>query len=110
MGPLCFFAGSHCIADDKRIALEESGVENLEAFLRDSFEEICTEYKLGDVSFHYGWTFHRAGPNISNRSRKAFGVVYVEEGIRVIEPRGGVSIESLCHWSPGARVRRTAQF
>lgn len=29
------------------------------------FQSDTSSYDLGDVSYHLGWTFHRAGPNVS---------------------------------------------
>jgi Phytanoyl-CoA dioxygenase (PhyH) len=103
MGPLSFYRGSHQIDHKKRVELEEGTQDNLSQFL-SSHSESTEPYSLGDVSFHYGWTFHRAGPNLSNIARNAFGIVYVADGVRVAQPRNGVPIEALAHWSPGAKV------
>ena len=39
-----------------------------------------------DGHYHTGWTFHRAGSNISTQSRKVMTVIYIEDGIRLIAP------------------------
>ena len=103
MGPLSFFVHSHQIESRARLELEEGDQKTLLTFL-SAFQESVAPYSLGDVSFHYGWTFHRAGPNLSDKPRNAFGIVYVADGVRVTQPRGGRSIAALSHWSPGAQV------
>ncbi len=42
--------------------------------------------KVGDVSFHYGWTLHAAGPNCSSKMREAMIGTYYADGMRVMKP------------------------
>ena len=37
----------------------------------------------GDCTFHFGWTIHGAGLNISNKVREAMIVTYYADGSRV---------------------------
>ena len=39
----------------------------------------------GDCTFHFGWTAHGAGPNLSERMREAMIVSFFADGTRVGE-------------------------
>ena len=41
----------------------------------------------GEVSFHSGWTFHRADGNSTDQPRKVMTVIYMDKDMRVIEPQ-----------------------
>lgn len=103
MGPLTFYEGSHLIDANTRAALEKSDQSALTTAL-SSFAQNTAHYAVGDISYHLGSTYHRAGENLSQIPRNAFGIVYVADGALVTEPRGGQRIEMLSHWSSGAKV------
>ena len=42
--------------------------------------------RLGDASFHLGWTLHRAKPNVTAQDREVMTVIWFADGARVIEP------------------------
>ncbi len=88
MGPLCFGRGSHLkhIARDVKIS-EESERIIAQAIRNEKIIEIQEPYALGDVSFHYGWTLHRAGGNTTEQPRKAHTVIYMDEQMRLKENR-----------------------
>ncbi|MGE0452531.1 MAG: hypothetical protein AB7O37_04955 [Vicinamibacteria bacterium] len=39
------------------------------------------------MSFHSGWTFHRAGANRSDRMREVFTVIYMDAEMRLAAPK-----------------------
>jgi hypothetical protein len=43
-------------------------------------------YDLGMVSFHNGWTFHRAEENCTATPRRVMTMIYIDADIRVAEP------------------------
>lgn len=43
-------------------------------------------FDLGEVSFHSGWTYHRAGANTSSKARKVMTMIYMDKDIKVINP------------------------
>ena len=88
MGPLCFGRGSHLkyIARDVKIS-DESERIIAQAIKKEKIIEIQEPYALGDVSFHSGWTLHRAGGNATEKSRKAHTVIYMDEQMRLKERR-----------------------
>ena len=51
------------------------------------FREVNEPFEVGEVSFHSGWTFHHTGANTSDRARAVMTVIYMADGIRLIEPR-----------------------
>ena len=88
MGPLCFGRGSHLkyIARDVKIS-DESERIIAQAIKKEKIIEIQVPYALGDVSFHSGWTLHRAGGNATEQSRQAHTVIYMDEQMRLKERR-----------------------
>ena len=105
MGSLSFYKGSQQLDDATRTRIcSESNEESAHAELLKHFPLQHLEYADGDVSFHRGWTFHRALGNQSDATRRALSVVYMSEDIRIVEPRDGTPLESLAPWCPGAVV------
>jgi hypothetical protein len=45
---------------------------------REGVVEVAEPYAAGDVSFHLGWTLHRAGPNTTTLPRKVHTVIYMD--------------------------------
>jgi hypothetical protein len=60
-------------------------------------------FELGDVSFHSGWTFHRAGGNSTTRPREVMTMIYMDEDIRLTEPRNKNHVLDLETWAPGLK-------
>ena len=57
---------------------------------------------MGDVSFHLGWTFHRAGPNQSTAPRSVMTIIYMDESMRLQAPANPVQASDHAMWCPGA--------
>ncbi len=85
MGPLAFAEASQTveIGRDKEISDES---EALLAAAMKQFTINEAPFELGEVSFHAGWTYHRAGANVSNKPRKVMTVIYMDKDIRIVEP------------------------
>src|SRR5690606_39195756 len=62
MGPMSFGRGSHLknIGRDIEISDESERIIR-EEIKREGLLEVTEPFGLGDVSFHTGWTLHRAG-------------------------------------------------
>lgn len=105
MGPLSFAAGSHrfpalrdrAISDDSERLIQE-------AMDRERFAYVQEPFALGDVSFHLGYTFHRAPANRSAEPRKVMTVIYMDRDITVAEPRNEAQREDRDQWLSEARV------
>ncbi len=87
MGALAFSAGSHRhdLGRDLPIS-EESEQEIARRLERAHLPTHVAPFGLGDVSFHAGWTFHRAGPNRTGRPRRVMTVIYFADGLRLAAP------------------------
>ena len=88
MGPLAFAAGSqHLVQRRKELGLE-IGDESERVIARSLTDcrKVEEPYALGDVSFHGGWTFHRAGPNTTSRQREIMTIIYMDADMILGEP------------------------
>src|SRR5262245_51551028 len=72
MGPLAFAVGSHRfdLGRDLNIS-DESEREIQRALAAHQFPIVDEPFELGEISFHLGWTFHRADPNNSAEPRRS---------------------------------------
>lgn len=106
MGPLAFAKGSHL----KRIGRElEIGDESEKLIASEvkqqGLQEVYEPYALGEVSFHYGWTLHRAGPNTTTQPRRVFTVIYMD-GQMKLTPRTPNHRNDWAAWTPSTHVGR----
>jgi ectoine hydroxylase-related dioxygenase (phytanoyl-CoA dioxygenase family) len=87
MGPLAFAAGSHRMEFGRDFEISDESERSLRRALESGrFKEVNEPFELGEVSFHSGWTFHHTGANTSAQARAVMTVIYMEDGIRLIEP------------------------
>lgn len=88
MGPLAFAAGSHRMTFGRDLEIGDESERSLRKALESGrFREVNEPFELGEVSFHSGWTFHHTGANSSSRARAVMTVIYMADGIRLVEPR-----------------------
>src|SRR5690554_1987714 len=70
MGPLAFYAGSQDVEFDRDLGISDESEREITANMQaHGFTIVDAPFDLGEVSFHLGWTFHRAGPIRSPRPR-----------------------------------------
>lgn len=87
MGPLAFAAGSHRMQFGRDLEISDESERSLRAAMESGrFKEVNEPFELGEVSFHSGWTFHHTGANASKQARAVMTVIYMADGIRLIEP------------------------
>ena len=77
------------------------------ALERAALPTVEEPFGLGEVSFHSGWTFHRAGPNRTERTREVMTVIYMDKGMRLAAPRNRNQELDRDAWCPGAAVGET---
>jgi len=88
MGALAFAAGSHQLEFGRDLEISDASEQSLnEALSAGRFREVNEPFELGEVSFHSGWTFHHTGENRSAQARAVMTVIYMADGIRLIEPQ-----------------------
>lgn len=78
MGPLAFCEKSHRFQLGRDLEISDESEMTLKEALR-KFHTEESAFDLGDVSFHAGWTFHRAGANATAKPREVMTVIYMEE-------------------------------
>ncbi len=100
MGPLAFAAGSQRILSGRHLAISDDSEREIGMTIKDcAINE--TPFDLGEVSFHAGWTFHRAGANRTARIRHVMTVIYLDGDATVAEPRSSFQVNDLANWMPG---------
>lgn len=105
MGPLAFSVGSQQFDFGRDLAISDESEKQIEAALHARGLPLNeTPFALGEVSFHYGWTFHRAGENKSAKARAVMTMIYIEDGIRLAAPKNQNQIADWETWMPGAQI------
>ncbi len=105
MGPLAFSAGSHRFSFGRDLEIsDESEARLQEALSKREFEHVVEPFDLGEVSFHAGWTFHRAGPNVTEIPRKVMTVIYMDAEMRLKAPTNSYQQNDWETWCPGAKI------
>lgn len=102
-GPLGFYAGSHREAFGRDLAISDESEREITRHLESrGFDFIEQPFALGDVSFHLGWTFHRAAPNRSGEARSVMTIIYMDRAMRLAEPANEMQRGDWRNWCPGA--------
>lgn len=105
MGPLEFAAGSHKIQQGRDLNISDESEKRIQQNLRvNNFEHIIEAFDLGEVSFHSGWIFHRAGANKTNQTRKVMTVIYMDAKARLKKPENENQKLDWERWCPGAEI------
>ncbi len=105
MGPLCFGRGSHRkhIGRDLEISAE-SEQQIRDEVKREKIVEIQEPFELGDVSYHLGWTLHRAGPNTTDTPRRVFTIIYMDSEMRLDQPKNKNQQVDWEAWTPSTKI------
>ncbi|NIR52169.1 phytanoyl-CoA dioxygenase family protein [candidate division KSB1 bacterium] len=87
MGPLSFAEKSQNFAFGRDLKIsDESQARIQKALSEQGFKHVVEPFDLGEVSYHYGWTFHTAGPNTGTDLRKIMTMIYIDMHMRLKEP------------------------
>jgi ectoine hydroxylase-related dioxygenase (phytanoyl-CoA dioxygenase family) len=90
MGPIGFYAASHRFDFGRDLPISDESEARISAEMeRQGFALVDDPFDLGEVSFHSGWTFHRAGPNRTNEPRSVMTIIYMDKDMRLAEPSPG---------------------
>jgi ectoine hydroxylase-related dioxygenase (phytanoyl-CoA dioxygenase family) len=106
MGPLAFCAGSHRLDYGRDLEISDESEEALQRALA-GFQLDEGPFALGDVSFHAGWTFHRAGANTTRQPREVMTIIYMDQDMRLVEAKNKHQVNDTQTWCPGVRVGET---
>ncbi|MFC5410419.1 phytanoyl-CoA dioxygenase family protein [Larkinella bovis] len=88
MGPLAFAEQSQNVEIGRNMEISDESEKVLaEELASRHFNVNDTPFELGEVSYHAGWTFHRAGPNTSDAPRKVMTVIYMDKEQTITQPQ-----------------------
>ena len=105
MGPLAFARKTHRMPFGRDLEISDESERLIQKSLKEAQADIDeTPFSIGEVSYHLGWTFHRAGANQSSEPRRVMTVIYVDENIRLIEPKTRHHENDRQNWCPGVEV------
>ena len=103
MGPLEFSAGSHQIVEGRDLEISDESEAIIQQKLRvTDFTHVIEAFDLGEISFHSGWIFHRAGANNSDKMRRVMTLIYMDKDMRLKNPENENQINDWNTWCPGA--------
>ena len=108
MGPLEFSAGSHTIVEGRELAISDESEIKIEQNLKvTDFKHIIEPFELGEVSFHSGWVFHRAGANQTGQMRKVMTIIYMDKDMILKNPENDNQVHDWNTWCPVAIIGET---
>jgi len=105
MGPLEFSAGSHAIVEGRELEIGDESEALIQKRLRvTDFEHIIEPFDVGEISFHSGWIFHRAGANSTPDMRKVMTIIYMDKDMLLKAPDNANQENDWHTWCPGATI------
>jgi len=105
MGPLEFSAGSHVIVEGRELAISDESEQIIRQKLKvTDFQHVVEPFELGEISFHSGWVFHRAGANKTSIMRQVMTTIYMDSEMKLAQPQNDNQINDWNTWCPGATV------
>lgn len=105
MGPLEFSAGSHRIVEGRELEIGDESELLIQQRLKvTDFKHIIEPFDMGEVSFHSGWVFHRAGANRTSQMRKVMTIIYMDKAMRLKNPENENQINDWNTWCPGVVI------
>ena len=105
MGPLEFSAGSQVITEGRELEIgDESEIRIGQRLRVTDFVHVVEPFDVGEVSFHSGWVFHRAGANHTGHVRKVMTVIYMDRDMRLKAPDNKNQQADWDAWCPGAEI------
>ena len=105
MGPLEFSAGSHVIVEGRELEIGDESETVIQNKLRvTDFKHVIEPFDVGEISFHSGWVFHRAGANVTEEMRKVMTIIYMDKDMLLKNPENKNQIHDWNTWCPGAAI------
>jgi len=105
LGPVEFSAGSQQLQEGRTLKISDDSEAVIQKKLTlHDFKKVVEPFDAGEVSFHSGWVFHRAGANKTNSMRKVMTIIYMEKDMQLKEPANENQQADWDTWCPGAVV------
>jgi len=103
MGPVAFYAGSQRVTLGRELGISDDSERRITSTMEaQGFPMVIEAFELGEVSFHGGWTFHRAGANTTAQPRSVMTIIYMDQDMRLKEPNNAAQRNDWMTWCPGA--------
>ncbi len=107
LGPLEFSAKSHEIVEGRDLEISDTSELQIQKKLKvTDFSHIIEPFDVGEISFHSGWIFHRAGANTTNKMRKVMTIIYMDKEMILKNPENENQRKDWEKWCPGSEVGR----
>jgi ectoine hydroxylase-related dioxygenase (phytanoyl-CoA dioxygenase family) len=103
MGPLAFCEKSHRFQLGRDLEISDASEMTLKQALH-AYRLEESAFDFGDVSFHAGWTFHRAGANSTSKPREVMTIIYMDENMRLLPARNKNQENDTKWWCPGVQA------
>jgi ectoine hydroxylase-related dioxygenase (phytanoyl-CoA dioxygenase family) len=105
MGPLGFYARSQSADFGRDLGISDESEAKISANMsRCGFDYEVGAFDLGELSFHLGWTFHKAGPNLSASPRSVMTMIYIDADMQLAEPLNPAQAHDRTAFCPGVAV------
>jgi len=105
LGPLEFSAGSHQVIEGRELEIGDESETAMQQRLRvTDFKHVIEPFDAGEISFHSGWVFHRAGANTTDQMRKVMTIIYMDRDMKLKQPENNNQVNDWNTWCPGAIV------
>jgi len=104
-GPVEFSAQSQTLEEGRTLKISDDSEAVIQKKLTlNDFEKVVEPFDAGEISFHTGWTFHRAGPNTTKNMRKVMTIIYMDKDMTLMEPKNENQVADWEAWCPGTIV------
>ena len=104
MGPLGFYARSQSIEFGRDLGISDESEEKITSNMaRHSLNFVSGPFDLGEVSFHLGWTFHKASANVSSHPRSVMTIIYMDSQMKLQPALSAIQANDAAQWCPGVQ-------
>lgn len=105
VGSMTFVSGSHKRGYISKLEISDQSHKTLKAYIEnEKLPQVnYGGMKAGDATFHAGWTLHSAPGNPTASMREVMTVIYVADGVKVLEPDTNARRMDLQNWMPGLK-------
>ncbi|AXG70766.1 phytanoyl-CoA dioxygenase (PhyH) [Kordia sp. SMS9] len=105
MGPLEFSAGSHEIMEGRELSISDDSESQISQRLKvTDYQHVIAPFDAGEISFHSGWVFHRAGANTTDETRKVMTIIYMDKNMTLKKPTNSGQKSDWEKWCKGAEI------
>lgn len=102
MGPLGFYARSQSVEFGRDLGISDESEDKITANMtRHGLNFVSSPFDLGEVSFHLGWTFHKAGANVSIQPRSVMTIIYMDSQMKLQPVLNPIQANDAAQWCPG---------